>query len=70
MDEEEGELGYIMYCQINGLAAHLYQARGRVYCDKLNFRDSTHPEEQHMWNLAVISYAYFNNDNWYLQFQV
>ncbi len=68
MNEDE-ELSSILEKKINRLAATFYQMNGRKFLPDLDFRNSSHPEEYGCWNRALVSYAWHNEDDWYLQFQ-
>lgn len=69
MNEDE-ELGVFMSRKVNTLAALFYQSQNRVFSPKLDFKNSSHPEETGCWNKAIIAYSFINEDSDFLKYQV
>ena len=68
-NEEDNELGFFMEGKINTLAATFYQMDGRIFDPKIDFKNSSHPEERACWNKAIVAHAFINKDSGLLKFQ-
>jgi hypothetical protein len=64
------ELNLFMTKRINTLAALFYKSQGRVLDYEIDFKNSTHPEEQGCWNKSIIAHSFINNDSDLLKHQV
>lgn len=63
------ELNTIMTRRVNTLAALFYQNNGRIFDPKIDFKNSSHPEERNCWNKAIIAHSFINNDPELLEHQ-
>ncbi|MBL4664290.1 MAG: hypothetical protein JKY22_12235 [Flavobacteriaceae bacterium] len=67
---EDDELGVFFAQKINVLAALFYQSQNRVFNPKIDFKNSSHPEEIGCWNKAIIAHSFINEDTGLLKHQV
>ena len=58
-----------MKAKINALAHNFYTMKGRKVDKDYDFSKVTHPEEQMMWNQAVVAWAVLKDDNDALRYQ-
>ena len=70
MSDYDDELGCFMKMKLNALAANFYKMMGKDAGDGFDFSESTHPEEFGCWNMAVVAYAFVEEDDSYLAYQV
>lgn len=49
--------------KLNTLAREFYQMEGYVVAEDYDFEKAQHPQEQRMWELALLSYKHFMSDS-------